>query len=479
MDTTQVGFTVHGDFITDHFRSLVREGDWRKALEDTNGGLIGMTSEYAEMILSGKATLEGVNTVKFVGDDKHEDPKWVKAHYYTYTRGLFLYKGDIYKKYRVIPSLCEDDAEKAMAMFEWTTIPIGQKDVIEQFNYDRLRTYMDNMSDDIALYKPSEGWTLCRKETPDYPSWLLRSDFKTLIQTNTFDDIESLEQASHEVSFEDRAVRRLYQDDTDESSTEDDVLIQYAMDMAVADNALDNLDELRAKVKAKADEKGGWLTITDKMAKKSYTIPKNAFLRWSLSDSPMYQKIDWSAVSPQGMKMGGDDPNHTDWWLFTGLPMEASLDHNSRANSVFFKERHRVHEEMTGSNIKCLINSHHKGLRNAFVIRIDDPKSNTFIPKDAIVIIPNASPDFEMIAKKAADNNCIIITQTGGALCHLATVGREFSLQLYLLPDAGRVFCGAIIATISTSNHQLSIPDYQDTEFEMLLGRKMSGSHYR
>lgn len=476
--TTSVGFTIHGDFMTDHFRNLVREGNWRQALENTMDGLIGMTSEYAGMILAGKAALEGVNSVEFVEDNKHEDPEWVKKHYFTYTYNLIAYKGKIYEKYRNVEALYEEDSEKAKVIFDWRSIPVGDKKAVQQFSYDRARTYMENMYEDIVLYDVSGGWTLFRRATPDYPSWLKRNEFLALVENKTPDNIEQLVKESNEVAINDREFRRLYTND-EETIENTQTLETFFKQEKEVETALEDLDALRERIKAVADKHGGWLAIKDRAGKKTYTIPKNPFLRWCLSDSPLYKTIKWSAISPRGMKMGQDDPNHTDWWLFTGLPMSEANNHDSQANRIFFKERYRMHEEMTGSNLKYLINSNHSGLNNVLIIRIEDPKSDTYIPEKAIIVIPNASPDFEMIAKKAADRQSIVITQAGGALCHLATVGREFALQLYLLPDAEKILCGSTFASIDTHNHQLSVSDYQGPEFEMLIRRKMAGIHYR
>lgn len=137
-----------------------------------------------------------------------------------------------------------------------------------------------------------------------------------------------------------------------------------------------------------------------------------------------------------------------------------------------------MHEEITGSNIKCLIDSGHKGLRDGPVVFFNCANEHP-VPHNSIIVIPNASPDFEMLAKKASEQNCIVITETGGALCHLATVGREFGLQLYLLPDARRILKGAVIASVSTSTMQLTVSDYSGHELEMLLKRKMTGMHYK
>lgn len=476
----KVGFTVHGDFITNHFRSLVREGNWRKAIEDVMDSLHGMTREYAEMILAGKAKMEGVNTVELLEDDIHTDAEWLKAHYSPYTANLFIYNDEIYKVYKNVEYLDSDDADKASALFGWDALPAGDKTLLAQYTYDRVRTYMRDMHNDIALYTDESGWILCEKATPDYPSWLRRSEFIDIIKQQrdgTWD--EKARRARTEI-VDDSAVMLLNrQHIMARNSGSADMVATFLENMEKSDQAMDNLEELKDRIRAQTEEKGGWLTLRDKRNSATYKIPKNAFLRWCLSDSPVYQSIDWSALSPRGMKMGMDDPNHTDWWLFTGLPLDEANNHNSKENTFFFNERHRLHEEMTGSNLKCLVNSEHEGLKDMPVVCFDSPGIEHDIPYNSTIVIPNASPDYEMLARKATKQNCVIITETGGALCHLATIGREMGLQLYLLPDARQKLHGVSIASLDTKKHHLTINDYSGHEFEAVLRNKRSGEHYK
>lgn len=477
--STTVGFTVHGDFITNHFRSLVREGNWRRAIEDVMDSLHGMTREYAEMILAGKAKMEGVNTVELLEDDIHTDVEWSKAHYALYTANLFIYNDEIYRIYRHVEHLNADDADKAIAVFGWDGLPAGNNTLVAQFTYDRVRTYMRDIHNDIAFHTPDSGWTLCEKATPDYPSWLRLSEFIDIVKqyrNGTWD--EKVRRAQREI-VDDSAVMLLNQQHriAKHSGSANDVAT-FLENMEKAEHAMNNLEVLKDRIRTQTDEKGGWLTLRDKRNKTTYTIPKNAFLRWCLSDSPLYSSIDWSAVSPRGMKMGMDDPNHTDWWLFTDLPLDEANSHTSKENAFFFNERHRVHEEMTGANLKCLVNSDHDGLKNMPVVCVDSPTLEQDIPHNSTVVIPNASPDYEMLARKATKQNCVIITETGGALCHLATIGREMGLQLYLLPDARQKLVGVSVASLDTKNHHLTISDYSGHEFEALLRKKCSGEHY-
>ncbi len=56
--------------------------------------------------------------------------------------------------------------------------------------------------------------------------------------------------------------------------------------------------------------------------------------------------------------------------------------------------------------------------------------------KNDIIVIPNASVDFELSALKAG----LIICENGGKLAHLCIVGREFGIPLIRIDNATKIF---------------------------------------
>jgi phosphohistidine swiveling domain-containing protein len=192
-------------------------------------------------------------------------------------------------------------------------------------------------------------------------------------------------------------------------------------------------EDLKAEIKAKADSLGGWMVIKRDDTNKTYDLPKNAFLKWCLSQSPIGDSIEWNPISPRGMKMAADDPMHTDWYLFVDEELNS---YDSADNEFWFGVRSRINEEYTESELTPLIKGKHKGFNETKVVHVASPEDIEKIGLDHVVIIPTASPEFEMVAHKCAKNNCVVITEVGGRLCHLAVVGRELGLTLYMMPDA-------------------------------------------
>jgi phosphoenolpyruvate synthase/pyruvate phosphate dikinase len=99
--------------------------------------------------------------------------------------------------------------------------------------------------------------------------------------------------------------------------------------------------------------------------------------------------------------------------------------------------REKYNKELTNFDFVTLTNqTKNKGIKSANIVHINDPSEIGKIEEDQVIVISEANPDYEMVAHKAAKNNCILITEIGGKLCHLAVVGREFKLVLIQFEDA-------------------------------------------
>ena len=70
-------FSITGEFITEHTRNLMLEGNWAFALKTLTDGMIGMSIEHCISILDGKMGLTGMNECKLVPEDP-ADPKIIK-----------------------------------------------------------------------------------------------------------------------------------------------------------------------------------------------------------------------------------------------------------------------------------------------------------------------------------------------------------------------------------------------------------------
>ena len=89
-------FSVHGDFLTNHCRNLVVEGDWTHALNTLTESLIGISVEYCYQILKGEKKLVGINDVDLVDDDMESDEvkKYLSEVNYMYGSVVRIGSGD-------------------------------------------------------------------------------------------------------------------------------------------------------------------------------------------------------------------------------------------------------------------------------------------------------------------------------------------------------------------------------------------------
>lgn len=120
---TVAHFTIHGDFITNHFRDRVAEGDWREAHAGLLDSLVGATEEHVAEILAGRKQLVGVNDIEYVDDDASEKPGWDDRQYQTYVQGLAVFGDKIYKRYSVIDGFDSHDLGEAMDKIGLESLP--------------------------------------------------------------------------------------------------------------------------------------------------------------------------------------------------------------------------------------------------------------------------------------------------------------------------------------------------------------------
>lgn len=492
--SSSVTFTVEGDFITEHFRDRVREGDYRSAVDGLKNSLIGINTDQVFQILCGKAQLTKDNYL--VEDDKYKCDEWLKLQYFTYFYDVICRDKKFYKAYGEVSHLNKRDCNTAMELHKYEELPVNSNDIdfCTNFNMQRAETYLKGFGD-ICVFVPEEHkWLLLREANVDYPTWLNGEDLDrvmNLIMKDEFNfegsDLDELD----EMRAKAESVRRsdLYARASDDAlrklgidpigTKKVDPVSDYLEQQKEVDNLNESggWDKIKEIISEQADNNGGWLTLHNKVLDVEYVIPRNPFYRWVLSDSTAYESVEWECVSPRGAKMGGDDPNHTDWWLFTGLPLNEATNHLSDHNGFFFKMRHKYLEKLTNNQFTVLTNlGNHKGFEKAVVRHVKTPKDINFINEDDIIIIPNASPEFEAVAYKCAEKNCVLITETGGKLCHLATVGREYKLTLIFLPDAMKKLPMASSARIDLENSNI---ESLGVDIELLMKLKMSGLRYR
>lgn len=462
MNTEVAHFSVTGEFVTEHFRTLVSEGNWRDGFNGLRDSFDDISVDLVIDILSGKKKLTGVNDLTVEDDDLYLDEEWVDDQYYTYSNNAIMHYGKVYKAYALVETLVMTDMEEAKRKMQVDITSVRDGSL----NRTRALTYANNPGSDITEYYEGVGWVLFEESRDTFPFWLSTSEMKTLMEKQGIPSMvtryNSRVEGHAEYTAEDDAVKE--QND----KIAEAAISNFMKNQEMVDDVLDDLDGLKERIAKQADENGGWLEL--KNGNETYTLPKNAFYRWCLGNSSARTMIDWTPVSPKGMKMGMDDPNHTDWWLFTGYTLDQSYCND--LTDYFFEQRYEIQRKLTNHEFVTLLrgtatdNSKPRTVRHTNITNVND------IQKGDVVVIPTASPDYEQVAHKCAELDAILITETGGKLCHLATVGREFGLTMLMIPDAMRLFPEGSTVIISIENGEISA---QDLPVEQVVALKMSG----
>lgn len=204
-----------------------------------------------------------------------------------------------------------------------------------------------------------------------------------------------------------------------------------AREKAEEESRLRRVADLRALILAQAGDdliEFAWEALGETPAGKTM-VPRAPFLLWAFARLKWYAPMlpAWKTVSPGGMKMAMDDPNHTDWVIGGGLdPLDRSLywggakaEAADRLRSRLqdeFDERRRVEDEkvttlVTGSKVIAIVVHGRPGVST-------EPGS--------VVVVPNLHTRYLWAVTGAA----AVITEEGGEVAHLAQVAREQALPV-------------------------------------------------
>lgn len=185
---------------------------------------------------------------------------------------------------------------------------------------------------------------------------------------------------------------------------------------------------------------------TDRVPAGSVKVPRAPFLHWAFARMKMFeaQLPPWQTVSPIGLKMMNDDPFHTDWVIGAGLdPDDRSLlYYPGPVGDAAMKLSHELQDKFDEpSDVHVLVDGPYASGT------VYHGKKKKPSPDGAIVVLPNLHPDYlEAIADAAA-----VITEEGGAVAHLAQVGRERNLPIVRIAGALERFDEGIEVSVTTA----------------------------
>jgi phosphohistidine swiveling domain-containing protein len=183
----------------------------------------------------------------------------------------------------------------------------------------------------------------------------------------------------------------------------------------------------------------------------SAKVPRAPFLHWAFARMKMFEEQlpPWQTVCPPGMKMMNDDPYHTDWVVGAGLdPDDRSLlYYPGPVADAAMQLAHELQDKFDKpSPVHVLVDGPHA------IGPVHHGKRKKPCPAGAIVVLPNLHPDYVITIEDAVG----VITEEGGAVAHLAQVGRERNLPIVRIENALKRFAPDEQIVIDTASRSVT-----------------------
>lgn len=204
-----------------------------------------------------------------------------------------------------------------------------------------------------------------------------------------------------------------------------------AREKAEEESRLRRVADLRALILAQAGDdliELAWEARGEVPAGKTM-VPRAPFVLWAFARLKWYARLlpTWKTISPGGMKMAMDEPNHTDWVIgggfdpldrdlyWGGAKAEAADRLRSRLQDEF-DERQRVEDEkvttlVAGAKVTGVVVHGHPGETPA---------------PGLVVVVPNLHTRYLWAVTGAA----AVISEEGGEVAHLVQVAREQAIPV-------------------------------------------------
>jgi phosphohistidine swiveling domain-containing protein len=407
-----LSFSVEGEYITNHFRNLLLEGSWQKALtglqqslisQNEDGKVINYPYEDSIRMLMGKEKLIGVDSeIELIKDDKEEEILTSLNEKYN---SLIRINDSWYTPYAYV-NTC-----------------IQGTDLASQ----RALIYANNPNEDIVLFSfihDSNYAILCERSFNEPPIWLF-----DLYSKNT---LELAIKSSY--SFSQRGLER--------DQHFDDIIKYQRLDpyedfvLAEEDFREDLKEEilfkqLKDKIISQAKQKGGFIEVKLE-DNRTFMVPKAPFFNWSLKMSykENLNKMDWDIVSPKGLKMNGDDPQHTDWVIGMGIKPDSFYKDSilSEHMSTFAFKLFRLFNQLPFIKISG------SGIISGNVKFIDSSTDLSSFSKNSIFVIKDSSIDYFPVLNYLSSDGCLIALY-GNQASHLAINSSELNVNFIIKSD--------------------------------------------
>lgn len=470
----EVHFTIEGAFLADFARTRLQEGAYQHALKVLDC-LEGLPLEEQIAILKGEKTLTGENNNITLVEADLETQKEMKKWYQEKYSRIFSFDGRYYEPYAFVQSWCSEDLPKHSNMFSAASKNFiqqyepqvfdkmynkGYENYLKDHPHSRSLFYAHEPQRDLALtvsqsqlnHKMWEGdaVVLFKEVNEQMPFWVADHYAK--------DPVEAVNQAlavrgyisrtGAEVEFYDVEPYSDYM--TEEQDITQTEAYKSRRDAFIKDYTERKQDEYWDNYEkqvtqytqevidfANNDKEYGWKELIDEEnPEHRFKVPYRAFLHFSVgrarfSDrSKEVQLPEYTPIFPTGMKMMNDDPYHTDCWVGAGFSLDNAYNHDDWQNELFFKKAFECQDMYFKDADFNILNTAKKTKLIGHTVNI---KNYQDFPKgQRILVLPHLGVEFETVALQCD----AIITETGGKLAHLVTVGREMGIPVIRIENA-------------------------------------------
>ncbi len=515
---TQVHFSVEPGFYERHARSLMLEQNWRGALAFLMDTLQGMTLDIAVDVLRGKLSLktdgDGLETCAQDPEDAHykrflDTYEWQHA-------GLWQVEAEFYQPYGAVKRFGRDDAEFAaaeMRIFE------DRDYTPSEYRSLRAKYYCERRESDLVVFDQELGavlfkrvpgpafWQQSLKEPQaalahflkrrhlesfgtdsagrdplagDPRHWLfyepalMRTQLReprwdeTLLSEPVLDTLMTLidhQHALREARWAEESRKAGFDAEDDELEDDEDRPSAHELESRL-ETAL-----LRARILEQAHANGGFLPLTVKDydgVESIVDVPALPLLWWASRNITGFKWEDlprWNTVCSSGMKMLGDNPMHTDWWVGAGFQPEHAYADEHPLNKAAWNFSLSLARTHNCDFVKLA------GKGRVFG-RVTFPKPNEGVEPGAIAVVPTAGVAYDMAMRTACkEGRGAVISAVGGKLAHLVTVAREMEARIVVVDDAMNVFKEGEFVSLDLDKgtlfrHQTVLRRYSPTQDE-------------
>lgn len=448
-------FSITGEFITDYVRSQVLEDAWERGFRLLTEDIEGITADVALDILKGNSRLVGTDNLNLEDESPEVAAEYQKKLMFSFGC-LYKHDGLFYRPDRVVTSWGEED----MYAID-NSININYLHETGRLGHERSKFYANKNETVFTLYNDHPG------THQEEVIFKLASTPPIFIEPNKTPEeaYESAIKHDRRIGVDGYSSRfgfdKIPHHATEEEDLDNETIALRAEARREAENweqeeeaereeqqFLEKIQYYRELISQQADEGVGWFDLYVEKLNKTYRIAKAPFIKW-MSRSSTYKADfekagilipEWNNVSEPGLKMWGDDVYHTDWFISAGFddPSDAygtwAMDETSEGklvNEAAYTYMFRLfNEKLNIMSVPLVSNGIARG-------KIVFPKPHEDVEPGSIIVIPTAGPEYDVAARSAhSKGGGAIITEVGGKLCHLATVGRESNYRMVMVEDA-------------------------------------------